>query len=170
MYGPVNAKIASTFLGRQDHGIPTAVLDIDEEHGGSGFGGFDIRVHATYVQTLLDALHVPTWERLPGTVIRVFIRGRGLHPRGPMVPVRPRARASDRAARRDHRGVPGVKLPGILVAVAVASLLPVSDERIDIGPPPAPPRVGPCSPPRKKRPPKAQVKQRIGSKAARRRF
>ncbi len=78
MYGPVNGKIATTFLGRQDHGIPTAVLDIDEEHGGSGFGGFDIRVHTTYVQTLLDALHVPTWERLPGTVIRVFIR-RGVY-------------------------------------------------------------------------------------------
>jgi hypothetical protein len=74
------------------------------------------------------------------------------------------------AASRGYAG--RVKLPGILVAAAVASLMPVSNEHIDIGPPPAPPRVGPSASvpqPRKKRS-KAQVMQRIGRKAARRRF
>ncbi len=66
------AEINRTFLGREDHGIPTCMITLHGKGWAHGFGGYDLRVHTTYVQTLLDALRVPQWEKLQGTKVRLF--------------------------------------------------------------------------------------------------
>ncbi len=73
-----NARILSSHLGAEDHGIPTATIVIEAQIGGGGFGGFDLRYHGIdYVTTLLSALGVSSWERLPGTLIRAASNGFG---------------------------------------------------------------------------------------------
>lgn len=82
-----NAKIRSTHLGREDHGIMTVMLDLEWDSGGQGFGGYALdqwqgernasgkRVGTAYgmkfIMAILDTLEVERWEKLPGTVCRV---------------------------------------------------------------------------------------------------
>jgi hypothetical protein len=66
-----NARIRSTMLGREDHGIPTAFVHLEWEGAGQGFGGYDLRHHTGFVQNVLDTVGVSAWEKLPGTVVRV---------------------------------------------------------------------------------------------------
>lgn len=89
-----NAKIESTMLGIEDHGIMTCFLYLD--YGGScqGFGGYGLdsyneslkrRVGTDYglefIKCILDTVGVEKWEDLPGKYIKAdadFDRVRGI--------------------------------------------------------------------------------------------
>lgn len=83
-----NAQIKSTFLGREDHGIFTAFLYLDYGSSSQGFGGYTLGTLTTedkhqynrgqsckfgikFLLQVLDVLEVESWERLPGTRLRV---------------------------------------------------------------------------------------------------
>lgn len=69
-----NAKIRNTFLGKEDHGIPSSMLSLEGDCWGQGFGGHDLRFEGKGVALLmgiLDTLRVDSWEKLPGTLVRV---------------------------------------------------------------------------------------------------
>jgi len=80
----VNAKISSTRLGYEDHGIFSADLQLDYGSSGQGFGGIAMDgwneekkeregwPHGiTFIGQLLHAVGAETWEALPGLHIRV---------------------------------------------------------------------------------------------------
>ena len=78
------AKITSTRLGYEDHGILTAMLMLEGEEWGQGFGGYGLdgpydkgqkrRLPSIecgrWVAGILDALEVESWEQLPGQIVR----------------------------------------------------------------------------------------------------
>jgi len=82
----VNARIKSTMLGVEDHGILTCMLHLDFGGGGVGYGGFGmdepIKVDGEFkgrrgvaygaecIRKILDILEVGRWEDLPGKLIR----------------------------------------------------------------------------------------------------
>jgi len=75
-----NAKIKSTFLGVEDHGILTAYLNLDYDEMGQSFGGycFGAISHPVgnafgmeFIRQLLRTLEVDTWEQIPGEHCRV---------------------------------------------------------------------------------------------------
>ncbi len=67
-----NATISGTFLGREDHNIPTAMIYVADGGGGEqGFGGYSLRHYPTFVQDVLDTLGVEKWEALKGVNCRV---------------------------------------------------------------------------------------------------
>ena len=85
-----NAKIKSTSLGIEDHGIFTAFLHIEGDGWGCGFGGFSLDSYSKkegkrighafgidFIQEILKTLDVPAWEKLPGTFLRVETEGLG---------------------------------------------------------------------------------------------
>lgn len=87
-----NAKIERTFLGREDHGIFTAFLHLDYGSSGQGFGGYSLgslkaedetirnqscKFGVKFLLQVLDILEVESWEKLPGTKIRVDKEGWG---------------------------------------------------------------------------------------------
>jgi len=67
-----NAKITSTFLGFEDHGIFTYILYLD--YGGSGQGAGLIALGGEFtdnhIRGILKTLEVESWEDLPGRHIR----------------------------------------------------------------------------------------------------
>lgn len=79
-----NAKIRSTMLGREDHGIMTFMLYIDfDGYATCGVGGYaldqydpnsKIRVFNAksmeVISKILDIVGVNSWEELPGKYIR----------------------------------------------------------------------------------------------------
>ena len=88
----INAKIESTMLGVEDHGILSCMIHLSWQGAGQGFGGyaFDEPVFgpggrergdfkgrrgcafgAEFIRRLLDTLKVERWERLPGTYVRL---------------------------------------------------------------------------------------------------
>lgn len=77
--GVRNAKIESTYLGIEDHGIFTALVMVD--YGGSVQGlqvclGHGKTGYAFHVLTgILEAVEAEQWERLPGKAVRVKIEG-----------------------------------------------------------------------------------------------
>lgn len=83
-----NAKIRSTLLGFEDHGIFTCYLNLDYHGGGQSFGGHVVddppKVHdaaserraltgygVEFIKAILRVAGVDRWENLPGTYIRV---------------------------------------------------------------------------------------------------
>lgn len=94
-YEPVIAKIKSTFLGIEDHGIYTFVLHLDYGGSGQGYGTISLGSAShpdttgltfQFLRRILCACGVDSWEKLPGrTVYAVKERGwsgmvRGLAP------------------------------------------------------------------------------------------
>ena len=80
----VNGIIESTFLGYEDHGILTFYLYLKFDCTGQGFGGYacdsydkpqDRRVGHAFLSEaigqILKVLKKDSWEKLPGTPIRV---------------------------------------------------------------------------------------------------
>ncbi len=81
----INAKIKSTFLGVEDHGIMLFFLDIEWPGATCGFGGYTLdkrdldkpktRIGLGYsyqaIRHILETLNVASWEKLPGTLIRI---------------------------------------------------------------------------------------------------
>lgn len=79
-----NAKITSTMLGREDHGIFTFFIFIEFSGCGCGIGGralddydraTESRVFSSKgleaVSKILETVGVNTWEDLPGKYIRI---------------------------------------------------------------------------------------------------
>lgn len=74
-----NAKIKSTMLGIEDHGIMTCFLMLEQEGAGQGFGGYRLDapkdanspMGTFWVKRILETVGVRTWEELPGKFIRV---------------------------------------------------------------------------------------------------
>lgn len=74
------AKIKSTFLGPEDHGILTAYVNLlyAEPGGkigssGQGFGGYDLRTvfAGPFIKHTLAAVGVRSWDDLPGKMVWV---------------------------------------------------------------------------------------------------
>ena len=85
-----NARIKSTFLGTEDHGIFTCYLHVEGDGWGCGFGGFALDqwdrakerrvghpVGIEFINAILGTLEVGAWEKLPGTFLRVETEGLG---------------------------------------------------------------------------------------------
>lgn len=85
-----NVSIESTMLGREDHGIMSAMLMVSGDGWGCGFGGYAMdrydeakkaRIgHAfgmEFIARVLDVVGVEKWEDLPGKHIRVETEGLG---------------------------------------------------------------------------------------------
>ena len=85
-----NAKITSTKLGREDHGIMTFMIFIECCGGGCGVGGYALdaydketktRVYSPksmeIVSKILNVVGVESWEDLPGKYIRFKDNGWG---------------------------------------------------------------------------------------------
>ena len=69
-----NAKIASTMLGIEDHGIMTCMLTLDYGGVSQGFGGYDLKYGpygVKFLREILETVGVSEWEDLPGKYIRV---------------------------------------------------------------------------------------------------
>jgi hypothetical protein len=90
--GIKNARIESTTLGVEDHGIFTAWLHLTYgSGGGQGFGGFALDGKPTrrdahsqrpgtaygceFILRVLRTLDAPSWEKLKGIPCRVDVRG-----------------------------------------------------------------------------------------------
>lgn len=68
-----NARIESTMLGREDHGILTFYLMLDFGGTAQGVGGYFVSEGddlAYCIKRILDVVNVSKWEELPGTYIR----------------------------------------------------------------------------------------------------
>lgn len=85
-----NAKIRSTMLGREDHGIMTFMIFIDADGFGCGVGGYWLDEFNSATQTrvfraesmeaiskVLEVVGVDKWEDLPGKYIRFEDNDRG---------------------------------------------------------------------------------------------
>ena len=85
-----NAKITSTMLGREDHGIMTFMIFVEFYGAGCGIGGYtldqydrgtDTRIFSAKglecISKILETVGVNKWEDLPGSYIRVKDNGVG---------------------------------------------------------------------------------------------
>ena len=85
-----NAKITSTMLGREDHGIMTFMIFVEFDGCRCGIGGYALDYYDRDTQTrvfnikdmeaiskILDVVGVDKWEDLPGKYIRIKDNGWG---------------------------------------------------------------------------------------------
>lgn len=74
-----NAKITSTSLGIESHGIMTSYLTLEWEGGGVNFGGYVLGGQGgiDYIEELLNVVGVDNWEKLKGQYVRVETGGWG---------------------------------------------------------------------------------------------
>ena len=85
-----NAKISSTMLGREDHGIMTFMIYIGGDGFNCGVGGYCLDEFGSATQTrvfraesmeaiskILEVVGVDKWEDLPGKYIRIEYNGLG---------------------------------------------------------------------------------------------
>lgn len=86
-----NARVTSTYLGVEDHGILTAWVHLDYGGSGQGFGGYGmdkpikengehkgregVAWGMEFIRRVLEVTGAESWEKLPGTPVRV----RGVH-------------------------------------------------------------------------------------------
>ena len=72
-----NAKIDSTMLGFEDHGIMTFWLTLNYGASAQGFGGFNLSYKGANIFNLIGSLlrtvGVESWERLPGQIVQARI-------------------------------------------------------------------------------------------------
>jgi len=79
-----NAKITSTMLGYEDHGILTCMIHLTQGASGQGFGGWRLDSYSKklkcktdsayagfWMRRLLEVVGVEKWEDLKGKYIRV---------------------------------------------------------------------------------------------------
>jgi hypothetical protein len=80
-----NAKIVSTTLGWEDHGIFTAFVNLEYDGGAQGFGGYGLDAYVgergkgsrvgtagglQFVMEVCRVVGVERWEQLPGNYVR----------------------------------------------------------------------------------------------------
>lgn len=83
-----NAKIDSTHLGPEDHGIMTAYVYVSGPSWGCGFGGYSldswdeikgrrigVGFGVDFITSVLRVVGVDRWEKLPGQHVRVDMSG-----------------------------------------------------------------------------------------------
>lgn len=78
-----NGKIASTFLGVEDHGIFTIMIHIQGDGWGQGFGGYALGNSKKYgslvvIKDILDVFEIDSWEKLEGQFCRIIRDGESL--------------------------------------------------------------------------------------------
>lgn len=86
----VNAKITSTMLGLEDHGIMTCTLFLEFANGGCGYGGYALDTYDEVkkmrvgtaagldaIMQLMKTLEVEKWEDLKGKYVRCETTGWG---------------------------------------------------------------------------------------------
>lgn len=86
----VNAKITSTNLGNEDHGIFSFWLNLELDGGGVGFGGYaldsydkeksarvGVAMSIDLIKKIMEVVGVEKWEDLKGKHIRVDTEGWG---------------------------------------------------------------------------------------------
>ena len=68
-----NAKVVSTWIGLEDHGIPSFSITLKYERGNQGYGGYDLRAYnlTTWLVRILNIFEVNTWEELIGKPCRI---------------------------------------------------------------------------------------------------
>lgn len=70
-----NARIESTMLGIEDHGLMTCLLHLEFGGGAQSFGGYDLSTDhwsgVEFVRRILEAVGVSKWEDLKGKLVRV---------------------------------------------------------------------------------------------------
>ncbi len=70
----LNAKIESTMLGFEDHGILTAFIHVNYGSSEQGFGGYGLGgpdAMRVFIENVLQVVGVDQWESLKGKYIRV---------------------------------------------------------------------------------------------------
>jgi hypothetical protein len=85
-----NAKITSTMLGLEDHGIMTSMITVEGPGWGCGFGGYafdgydpmkkrrcGVGYGIEFIKRVLSVVGVEKWEDLPGKHVRVETEGWG---------------------------------------------------------------------------------------------
>lgn len=85
-----NAKIVSTMLGPEDHGIMSFFVFVEWPGSGCGLGGYGLDMHDRVtkqrigsghayqaIREILSTVGVATWEKLPGTMVRIEDNGPG---------------------------------------------------------------------------------------------
>lgn len=65
-----NAKINSTFIGFEDHGVFAVNVDMSGESWGQGTGCYSL-TDPQWIANLLRVIKVNSWEDLPGKFVRV---------------------------------------------------------------------------------------------------
>jgi hypothetical protein len=77
MDGIHNARITSTMLGFEDHGIFTAFVFVSADGASQGFGGRFLTGDYTekFITGVLRAVGVESWEELRGKYVRVDRQG-----------------------------------------------------------------------------------------------
>lgn len=69
-----NAKISSTFLGYEDHGILTCFIHLDYGSISQSFGGYELKYYGVdMISEILKVVKVESWEELRGKHVRVYI-------------------------------------------------------------------------------------------------
>lgn len=78
-----NAKIDSTFLGIEDHGILTFYIKFNYGYCLQSFGGIALigqgkSVDIKFLEDLLKVVGVDSWEKLVGKHVRVIVKNNGV--------------------------------------------------------------------------------------------
>lgn len=74
-----NAKISSTFLGYESHGILTCYLRLDYGGISQSFGGYYLSHYGLeMIQEILKVTEVESWENLKGNYVKVYIDSSGV--------------------------------------------------------------------------------------------
>ncbi|HMG44611.1 MAG TPA: hypothetical protein VK611_24975 [Acidimicrobiales bacterium] len=70
------ARIESTQLGPEDHGIFTAMVHLDYGGSAQGAGGYDLRGGRScyrFIEGVLQACNVDCWEKVQGCTVLALI-------------------------------------------------------------------------------------------------
>jgi len=76
------AKVDSTSLGYEGHGIPTAFLNCSGDGWGQGAGGYHLGAAgmSAFVMGVLDCLKLDTWEKVAGQQVMLLYKPGASYP------------------------------------------------------------------------------------------
>ena len=76
----VNAQIVGTFLGYEDHGIPTCQIKLTWGSCGQSFGGYDLRHYGVdMIMQIMRVVGVESWDQLKGRYCRIVQEHTKIH-------------------------------------------------------------------------------------------
>ena len=74
MDGIFNVTIQDTYLGKEDHGIPTCRICVEGDGFGSSFGNYELRTYGIdMILSMIEIVGAKSWEDLKGRYARVKI-------------------------------------------------------------------------------------------------